>query len=162
MRLGILSDNHGRLDPVREAVEIFDIHGVDAIAHCGDVGGIETLEILAGRPLWFVWGNTDCPDPNWRPILQAIGAPWPQGVPVRFELDGRQFALCHGHERVFDAECRAGTSDYVLHGHTHVYADNRSGRSRIINPGALHRARRKTIAILDISTDQLEYFTVSN
>ena len=51
MKLGILSDNHGRLDPVHAAQAIFDANGVDAVAHCGDIGGIETLEILAGRPL---------------------------------------------------------------------------------------------------------------
>ncbi len=162
MRLGILSDNHGHLDPVRKSLEIFDAHKVDALAHCGDIGGIEPLEILAGRPLWFVWGNTDHPDPSWRPFLKSMGIPWPDVIPTRFELDGRRFALCHGHERAFGTECRSGDSDYILHGHTHVAADHLNGRSRIINPGALHRATRKTIAILDISSEQLEYFTVAD
>jgi predicted phosphodiesterase len=34
------------------------------------------------------------------------------------------------------------------------------GRVRCINPGALHRARRKTVAILDTERDQLTFVEV--
>ena len=34
------------------------------------------------------------------------------------------------------------------------------GRTRVINPGALHRANPKTCAILNTETDVLEYITI--
>jgi predicted phosphodiesterase len=46
--------------------------------------------------------------------------------------------------------------DYVFHGHTHVAEERKSGRTRVINPGALHRARPKTFAILDLASGALE------
>jgi predicted phosphodiesterase len=51
--------------------------------------------------------------------------------------------------------------DYLLHGHTHVKRDERVGRTRVINPGALHRAREKTVAVLDTATDMLTFLTVN-
>jgi predicted phosphodiesterase len=45
--------------------------------------------------------------------------------------------------------------DYLLHGHTHELRDERVGATRIINPGALHRAPRYTAAILDPKADDL-------
>lgn len=161
MKLGILSDNHGRLGPVRSAVEVFRDHDVDGIVHCGDLCGVETLELLASIPCWFVWGNMDVPDPTWRPWVEATGAHWPEAVPVVIEADGNVIAVCHGHERVFGEVCRSDRFDYVLHGHTHRRGDQRCGRTRIINPGALHRATPKTVAVLDTTADYLQFFDIA-
>ena len=118
MKLGVLSDNHGRLGGVRAALEIFDAEQVDAVAHCGDLCGVETLECFAGRPCWFVWGNMDVPEPTWRLRVESTGAFWPEEVPVLIETEGKTIAICHGHESVFDGVCASGEFDYVLHGHT--------------------------------------------
>ncbi len=50
--------------------------------------------------------------------------------------------------------------DYLLQGHTHVRHDERIGKTRVINPGALHRAREKTVALLDTATDRLVFLPV--
>jgi predicted phosphodiesterase len=47
-------------------------------------------------------------------------------------------------------------ADYLLHGHTHELRDERIGRTRMINPGALFRAARYTAALLDPRADRLE------
>jgi len=56
MRLGIISDTHGKLRP-----EVFDLFsGVDHILHAGDVGSADILtelEVLA--PVTAVYGNVD-------------------------------------------------------------------------------------------------------
>lgn len=162
MKFGILSDNHGRLTPVEQALELFVAHGVEGLIHCGDLGGVETLECLAGRPCWFVWGNTDHPEQSWRQLVQALGIPWPQDVPVIIPDDQLTIAVCHGHEAVFRQLCSSQAHNYVLHGHTHTPADKRVGKTRIINPGALHRARQKTVAILDTARDLLNFYTVDS
>ena len=92
MKLGIMSDNHGHLPQVVEALRIFDQVGVQGIVHCGDLGGPGTLEELAGRKLWFVWGNTDRPEASWRPVVAACGAQWPDQVPVVIDLDSGRSA----------------------------------------------------------------------
>ena len=42
----------------------------------------------------------------------------------------------------------------------HLRRDERVGRTRIINPGALHRAKQYTVATLDLSCDKLEFHVV--
>ena len=39
--------------------------------------------------------------------------------------------------------------DYLFQGHSHIREDRTVGRVRIVNPGALHRARPKTVALVD-------------
>ena len=51
--------------------------------------------------------------------------------------------------------------DYVLHGHTHIAADTCIGSARVINPGALQRAARYTVALLDLEVDELTFLDVS-
>lgn len=154
-----MSDSHGRTKPVRRAVELLEDAGAEVLIHCGDVGGLEVLEELAGRPCWFVWGNTDYPDPTWRAQVQALGMRWPEG-PVELSLEQRRIAIFHGHESAFARAIGEGTQDYILHGHTHRRSDTRVRRTRVINPGALHRVGVKTVALLDLERDELDFIEV--
>jgi predicted phosphodiesterase len=54
----------------------------------------------------------------------------------------------------------SGQFPYVCHGHTHKVRDERIGEVHVINPGALRRARRHTVAILDTDGDTLEHVVV--
>lgn len=160
MVIGILSDNHGQPEPIRQAADVFEAHNVDAVVHCGDIGDLASLRPLVGRRIWIVWGNTDCVSPRMRQLAKTLGVNWPESVPVRFDLAERRVAVFHGHEPGFAQACRSGEFDYILHGHTHVRCDRRCGRTRIINPGALHRSNAKSIAVLNIETDILQFFTI--
>src|SRR4051812_19223606 len=59
MLIGILSDTHDRLEAARAAVQRLRQRGAEYLIHCGDVGGQEVLDELAGVPTAFVWGNND-------------------------------------------------------------------------------------------------------
>jgi predicted phosphodiesterase len=48
----------------------------------------------------------------------------------------------------------------VFYGHTHQAAEHRTGKTRVINPGALHRARPKTFVVLDLATGEVESVVV--
>jgi uncharacterized protein len=156
MKLGILSDSHGRTHLVRQALLALDAAGAEAFIHCGDVGGLEVLDEMAGRQCWFVWGNTDEPNPSWRPYVEALGLSWPNG-PLELTLDCKRIGVYHGHERAFRDARRDSRYDYLLHGHTHQRDDYREGSMRVINPGALHRVSVRTVALLDPSTDDLQF-----
>ncbi|MEO9484179.1 MAG: metallophosphoesterase family protein [Ekhidna sp.] len=56
MKIGLLSDTHGYLDP-----KIFKyFEGVDEIWHAGDIGTMDVLEELKKfKPTIAVWGNID-------------------------------------------------------------------------------------------------------
>ena len=160
MLVGILSDSHGRHLAVRQAMALFDKLGVSHVIHCGDVGSPEVFDEMIGRPCTFVWGNMDFPHDGLLTYAQSLGLPIPQEVPVRLDLDGKRFAIFHGHEPGFNAAIQRLDVDYILHGHTHVACDEKYNGSRVINPGALHRAARKTVATLDTETDQLTFHEV--
>lgn len=161
MIVGILSDSHGHRDVVRRALALFDDAGAEDLIHCGDVGGIDVFECLAGRPCTFVWGNCDDPLPDLERHVTALGLPLPQGVPTRLTLGGKTFAVFHGHERGFHTAESDPDTDYVLHGHSHRCRDERVGGARIINPGALYRARPLTVATLDVARDLLVFHEVT-
>lgn len=159
MKLGVMSDSHGRVHRVQEAIRILEAAGAEAFVHCGDVGGPEVLEEFVGRRCWFVWGNTDFPDATWRPLVDALGLPWPNGR-AEFQIAGRRIAVFHGHERGFQEAAGSGDYDYVLYGHTHCRDDIRLGRTRLVNPGALHRTRTPTVALIDLARDEVRFLPV--
>lgn len=173
MIIGLLSDTHGRHQRAACALALLERLGAEAFVHCGDVGGARVLDELVGRRVWFVWGNIDAADPSLARYAQALGLTAPRTVPVRFEISGRSIALYHGHEPPFrrlirclsigdQATAAALTSDtqYIIHGHTHRATDTRAGEARLINPGALERARVYTVATLDVSRDALCFWQV--
>ena len=109
MRLGIISDTHGKLRP-----EVFDVFAeVDHILHGGDVGPVALLDRLAElAPVTAVYGNVDGLEVRQR---------CPQVA--RVELDGFIVLVTHGdqfgsptpailHREFPDAEI-------IVYGHTH-------------------------------------------
>ena len=160
MLIGILSDTHGQHMVVRQALALFDKLGVEHIIHCGDVGGETVFDQLVGRPCMFVWGNMDRQDAGLLAYLDAVGLSIPTDIPTRIELDGKRIAVFHGHERGFQRAVDSLAVDYIMHGHSHAARDERRGAKRIINPGALHRTRRKTVAVLDTASDELTFYEI--
>jgi len=160
MLIGILSDSHGRHLAVRQAMALFDRLAVKHVIHCGDVGGLAVFDELVGHPLSFVWGNTDTPDNGLFAYLESVGLSPPETIPLRVTLGNKTFAVFHGHERSFDLAPHSLDVDFILHGHTHLTRDESFHGKRIINPGALHRARTKPVATLDTSTGQLTFHEI--
>ncbi len=156
MLLGILSDTHDELDRTRRAVALLAARGAEALVHCGDFVEPEMIAACAVRPLYFVFGNNDADVvPNLRStakFLKATCLDW-GGV---IELAGKRIAATHGHMRF----CPDPPADYFLSGHSHIAADIREGPCRFINPGALHRADEYTVALLNLTTDELEFLRI--
>jgi len=142
------------------AVEVLRGRGAQYFLHCGDVGSEHILDYLAGLPAAFVWGNNDWDRAELQRYSEGLRITC-YGTFGDFELDGKRFALIHGDD--FKLKHRLlgeQRHDYLLLGHTHVPDDTRVGRVRCINPGALHRARQKTVALLDTATDELTFIPV--
>src|SRR5581483_9050143 len=155
MKIGILSDSHDRPEALALAVRTLTANGAEFLIHCGDVGSESMLDHLAGIPSAFVWGNNDFDRRGLERYAENLGIRC-LGNFGELELGGKRFAVLHGDDERLKQKLLAEQNfDYLLQGHTHVRADTRVGKTRCINPGALHRAREKTVAILDTDTDRL-------
>jgi uncharacterized protein len=160
MIVGILSDTHGRIDAVFTALAEFRERGAELLIHCGDIDDADTAARFIGWDTHFVFGNCDGDREGIRAAISRIGATLhePYG---HLELDGKSIAWIHGDKarELRDLE-RADHYDYLFYGHTHVAEQHRTGRTLVVNPGALHRARTKTCLVLDTVTQQLETIVI--
>ncbi len=161
MRIGIMSDSHGDAAITADAVELLLERGASKLFHCGDLVGDQVLDVLAGHDCIFVWGNCDAPQPATRRYVEDIGLSWPAPGKV-IHVAGQRIGIYHGHEPAFAVAARSGEYDYLFHGHTHEYRDVIEHGCRVINPGALYRARVHTVACLDLAGGKLELLRVED
>jgi hypothetical protein len=166
MKIGIVSDSHGKASRLRAAVALLAERGGEAVVHCGDVGSEQCIEALgaAGLPAYAVLGNVDRRASRLAAAARRCGVSLEPDVAAVAIGDGRHLAATHGHDDRTLAELIAGEQfAYVCHGHTHRARDERSGPVRVINPGALRhprRPRRPTAALLNAEADTVEFLDV--
>ena len=157
-RLGIISDTHGRTPRARRAIDLLLARGATRIIHLGDVGSEAVLDLLAGIEATVVFGNCD----DERALARYAGILGIQVVhpAAVLEVKSRRIGLTHGHlEREVSLLFESGV-DFLLHGHTHEIRDELVGRTRVLNPGALHRASRHTALLLDPASGDAEWIEV--
>jgi len=155
MKIGVVSDSHGKANRLEAAIEKFVSCGVQAVVHCGDVGSVECLELLAsaGVPAYAVAGNMDRDVEALEAAAARCGVIFSRRY-VEVPLGrAKLLAATHGDDRaLLDELVKCGRYAYVCHGHTHRARSARRGEVRIVNPGALRRsldAWRATAAIID-------------
>ena len=160
MRLGLLSDSHGRVEITRRAVEALASRSCNLLIHLGDIGDEAVIDELIGHDARIVFGNCDWNIQGLTRHAECMGikVEHPMGLVT---IDGKRIAFTHGHLAHLVTQGLSQGVEYLLHGHTHELRDQRVGVTRIINPGALHRAARYTAAVLDPAEDSLEILEVS-
>ncbi|MGE5612462.1 MAG: metallophosphoesterase [Bacillota bacterium] len=160
MLIGILSDTHDNTAVTAAAVDLLKRRGAEYFLHCGDVGSCLVLDYLAGLPAAFVWGNCDSGRVELQRYAEKLGITC-CGAFGDLTLDGKRVALMHGDDyRLKQRLLREQEYDYLCQGHTHVPQDIRVGRIHVINPGALHRARPRTLGLLDTAKGAVEILRV--
>jgi uncharacterized protein len=166
-RIGLLSDSHGRAATTRAAVQLLLSHQPDVLIHLGDVGSVEVIDALLGEsasgdllPVHVVFGNTDWDAADLGRYARRLGVQVDDPVGRLTLEDGGELWFMHGHDARAMARALARQVRYLCHGHTHQPADHRRGTTRIINPGALFRAQRYTVAVLDTAQDELAFHPV--
>ncbi len=161
MLIGILSDSHGNQANVAKALQILNERQVECILHCGDIDDAPTVLLFAGTPTHFVLGNCDFDPNSLATAAKQIGATL-HGRFAPLDLAGKRIALIHGDDkRRMQEEILSGRHDYVFYGHTHLAEQHREGSTLVLNPGALHRARPKTLVVLDLNTGVTEFVKVA-
>jgi putative phosphoesterase len=140
MKIGVISDTHGFLDP--RVPKLFA--GVDHILHAGDVGPHSLLLALeAIAPVTAVLGNTD----TWLPL----------NLTETVDLGGRKFLVHHivdPRALTDDLKHRLVSErpDAIVFGHTHKAFSETIGSVLFFNPGYAGKQRfalARSVAILD-------------
>jgi putative phosphoesterase len=135
MRLGVIADTHGWLDPA--VLEVF--RGVDQILAAGDIGAMAVVSGLAAvAPVLAVRGNND-------ERGECAGLPDEIGV----ELEGWRLRLSHYRQRAVIE------SDVAVFGHSHRALWSRTEERYLLNPGAAARRgfhTERKVAILELAT----------
>lgn len=171
-RLGLLSDSHAHGDITRRAVDLLLREGIDRLIHLGDIGSTDVLDALLAParidpgatssiiPASAVLGNTDAFDrADLARHAAALGIEFDECA-GRLATERGELIYLHGDDEVAMARALARRPVYLCHGHTHQRRDERLGPTRIINPGALYRAREHTVALLDTASDVLKFYRV--
>lgn len=141
VRVGVLSDTHGWIDPNIQGV----LADADCIVHAGDVLGIEVLqalEELAGqKQVVAVAGNNDigAKATNGDDLPTVAEVRLPGGTLV--VTHGDQFGMAPAHESLRKAWPEARV---IVYGHTHRLVCDREDIPWVLNPGAAGRTRVRT------------------
>lgn len=142
LRIAVLSDTHGALDP--QVGEV--VRGCDLAVHAGDVGGADGLAMPRPRraEVIAVRGNNDVPE-KWpstqRNALQALPDE------ALLSLPGGDLVVVHGHRdgaaRLRHARLRRRFPDAraVIYGHSHRQVADCEAVPWILNPGAAGQVR---------------------
>lgn len=142
MRIGLISDTHGKL-----RAEVFEhFAGVEMILHAGDIGSVDILiELEALAPVAAVYGNTDRFEVRAR-------------VPdvARVEAAGRTIVVTHGDQLGSPTPegLRAAfpAADIIVYGHTHRPLVDRGEGRLVVNPGAAGPRRFDLLPSIGIMT----------
>jgi len=160
MKLCIVSDSHDRSDALAQAVREGADDGAEAVIHCGDVIGTQTLgaAMSVGLPLHVIHGNNlgDLMSLN-RWARDSGGLLQYHGADARLNLGGRRIFVVHYPEYGYAMAC-TGDWDLVCCGHSHVaaveqVANVKDGRTWLVNPGTVAGlAAPRTWILADLAT----------
>ena len=144
MRIGVISDTHGRFDP--KVAELF--RGVAHILHAGDIGDEAIVgELRKLAPVTAVAGNVD---------RFPIAARYPKAQVV--EIGGRTILMTHFQPSpaVMAKHLKGRRPDVIVFGHSHRPAVEWDDGILLLNPGSAGQQRfglARTVALLDVADE---------
>lgn len=160
MWIGIVSDTHGHEAFAQAAAYMLESFSVEHVLHCGDIGGSGIVRIFSAWSTHYVFGNTDDDRTALREAIEESGGTC-HGELADLQLAGRRIGMTHGDDSArLTRLIRSQTYDLVCHGHTHQMKAVTEGKTLVLNPGALYRAKRHTIAVVDLASLNYEIITV--
>jgi putative phosphoesterase len=148
-------------------VQLLVAQGVDTLIHLGDICSDDVIDALAvvdpqtGKQIQahLVFGNNDMDIRSSGTYASSLGI-WDQHPVGRIVLERGELVFMHGDDhKAMQRAIKSGVR-YLCHGHTHTQIDIGSGTTRVINPGALHRASQYSVAVLDTKKDELTFHIV--
>jgi len=162
MLIGLMSDTHNNRSGVRYALDIFRALEIKVILHAGDLISAELLEEFKDFSLFLSFGNGD--DPFYISTkAERLSERFECEEMLDLNLADKRIFMIHGDQRSeLEKRITSGCYDYVIHGHSHRFRDEKVGATRVINPGALggRFVGEKSFATLDLIKDELQRYFV--
>lgn len=142
MKVCVVSDSHDRADALARAVHEAKSRGAEAVIHCGDLIGTQTLgpALSAGLPVHIIHGNNiGDPQSLHRWVGKSDGQLHYHGADARIELAGRRIFVVHYDDYGYAMAC-TGLWDLVCCGHSHhaevrAVANVKGQTTWLVNPG---------------------------
>ncbi len=169
MKVCIVSDSHDRADALERAVGAAKAQGAEAVLHCGDLIGAQTVKpaLAHGLPVHLVHGNNvgDTHALHFQ-AAKSGGQLRYHGMDARLELGGRRVFVVHYPEYGHAMAC-TGEWDLVCCGHSHAagvgqVANVRGGRTWVVNPGTVAGlSAPATWALGDLAQMRFEVFSMN-
>ncbi len=160
MKIGIISDTHNDIEMTRRAIDAFQERGITTLIHAGDLVSPDMVSLFSDFKVRFILGNNDSDHEGIANACRCYGNE-AAGRCCEFELEGKQFFVCHGDDaKRYNEAVESGRYDYVIHGHTHHYSLKRRRNTLVINPGAamsdVHSEFKESCVVLDVATGEVE------
>lgn len=160
MKICIVSDSHDRADALAQAVQEAKGQGAEAVVHCGDVIGAQTLRptIALGLPMHVIHGNNVGDQMMLHQLSRrSDGVFHYHGADAQLDLGGCKVFLVHYPDYAYAMAC-TGDWDLVCCGHSHQAEVRRvpnvkGGETWLVNPGTVAGlAAPRTWALGDLAT----------
>jgi putative phosphoesterase len=144
VKICIVSDSHDRADPLAQAVRDAKAQGAEAVIHCGDLIGAQTIKpaLAHGLPVHLVHGNNlgDAQALQFQ-MQKSEGLLRYHGPDARLELGGRRIFVVHYDHYGYAMAC-TGEWALVCCGHSHKAEARKltgvNGQdSWLVNPGTV-------------------------
>ncbi len=121
MKVCIVSDSHDRAEPLAQAVREAKALGAQAVIHCGDLIGAQSLKpaLALGLPVHLIHGNNVGDAQALHKLARGSADRLSyHGADARIELAGRRIFLVHYDDYGYAMAC---TGDWALVccGHSH-------------------------------------------
>lgn len=144
MKICIVSDSHDRADALAQAVREAEALGAEAVIHCGDLIGAQTVKpaLAAGLPVHLIHGNNVGDTQALHRQSRASGGLLQyHGADARLELAGRRVFVVHYDDYGYAMAC-TGEWALVCCGHSHKAEVRQvpavSGKDTwLVNPGTV-------------------------
>jgi len=144
VKVCIVSDSHDRADALAQAVREAKAAGAEAVIHCGDLIGAQTVKpaLAEGLPVHLIHGNNvgDTQALHFQ-MGRSGGRLTYHGADARLELAGRRVFVVHYDDYGYAMAC-TGQWDLVCCGHSHKAEARkvrtvRNTESWLVNPGTV-------------------------
>ena len=157
MLLGIISDTHDEKEKILKAIQIFRDESVSKIIHLGDFVSPEIIYLFEGWDISAVLGNNDRDEEGILKVFEEIGGRLEKEI-LEFNVDGIKVCAYHGtkpamRRRLIDSK----KYNLFLYGHTHKAEKKKIKKTLCVNPGALKRVIKPSIALYDTLTKEANH-----
>lgn len=168
-----MSDTHDNFDIVDKVAEVFKQEEASGFIHCGDITSAKMVQLFKDKGLtngFFVQGNMD--EKNLDEIKKAIeecgysfvGLNSNTGLGDDVNNDYVLAYVTHGDNKNSLKEALDSEDfDFIFYGHTHKKSIEKSGKTIVVNVGALSKDTPKDsrgFFVLDTATKELKFIQV--